>query len=137
MLKCLRKYFEVVETIELDVPEIVKTKCSQTFKTDKQRYVCERSSMAGLSLATLLNELGNNETPVDFSTPDPAVVDTTYDKHPAAQCRLDTYFQGSLCDKPTDEDVSDYNKLDGTCNRIDDYTLGVRPFCWYKPMEQQ
>ena len=89
--------------------------------------------MGGLSLAKLLGSLRGN-TEIDFSTPDTNVVDTTNTRHPAAQCRLDTYFQGGLCDKTIAEEVG-RDPLAGTCNRSENYIDGVRPLCWYKPAQ--
>lgn len=42
---------------------------------------------------------------VSFTTPDTTQVSTTNIYHPAAQCRLDTYFAGALCTIMPDLDV--------------------------------
>ena len=70
---------------------------------------------------------------VAFTTPDKSVVAKTNDNHPAAQCRLDTYYNGILCDKSYDIDVDDKNPVTGVCVKKDGYTYGARPLCWYKP----
>ena len=48
------------------------------------------------------------------------------------QCRLDTYFQGSLCDKDVNDEV-DNSDAEGVCTLAQGYTFGTRPLCWYKP----
>lgn len=64
------------------------------------------SLAASQTLANVLAELGGEPMP-NISTPDPTVVDVTFEDHPAAQCRLDTYYRGI---QQTD-----------------------RPRCWYAP----
>lgn len=138
--KCLRKHFEedLEETLkvydEAKASQALKAKaaCDEIFKAKAEAAVCYRASMAGKSLATLLGSLRGTPN-VRFDTPDTSVVSKTDDNHPAAQCRLDTYFQGALCDKtqevlPDQEDASV-----GFCMRKDKYKIGVRPLCWYKP----
>ncbi len=88
--------------------------------------------MAGKSLAMLLGDLGGNSN-VKFTTPDSKKVSRTNDNHPEAQCRLDTYFHGSLCDKAISDDVDSKDALKGVCLKKDGYEVGTRPLCWYKP----
>jgi hypothetical protein len=92
--------------------------------------------MAGKSLAQLFGSLSGNAN-MAFSTPDPAIVKKTFNAHPKAQCRMDTYLSGSLCDKAFSEDVSDKNPIDGTCIKKDGYAVGTRPLCWYKPSDSE
>lgn len=145
--KCLRKFFnqedQIRETYSLyrksslnEEDEFAKNKCKETFKTYRDKAVCFRSSLAGKSLARLLGTLGGNAE-VFFSKPDPAVVLKTNHNHPKAQCRMDTYFQGSLCINDEDElaDPSDVRK--GYCTAIEDFTVGLRPNCWYAPSEYE
>ncbi len=135
-LKCFRKVFghddneNVVANME--VPAIVKKKCSENFTLAADRALCVRSSMAGKSLAMLLGSLRNTSN-LSFDTPDTSVVSSTNNAHPAAQCRLDTYFNGAICDQRVNDEVSQDNAIAGTCNRSQGYDEGVRPLCWYKP----
>jgi hypothetical protein len=115
-------------TIESDA----KNNCEMIYKSGDDIALCERIAMAGKSLAKLLADLGGNSA-VAFNTPDKEIVIQTINSHPAAQCRLDTYFSGSLCDKGYSEDVSDTSPIDGTCIKKDGHTVGTRPLCWYKP----
>jgi hypothetical protein len=137
-LKCFRRMFESDNNEQIvanmgEIPESVINKCNANFTLPNDRALCVRASMGGLSLAKLLGSLRGNSN-VDFDTPDADVVSRTNSSHPAAQCRLDTYFQGALCDIPYSEEVGK-DPLAGTCNRSEGYKDGVRPLCWYKPAE--
>jgi len=147
-MKCFRRVFEKADNASvvagLDVPEIVKTKCSDTFKSSTEIALCERESMAGNTLALLLWTLsnGNNANGIvssrdkpAFDTPDTSVVSTTDDSHPAAQCRLDTYFNGSICGVPFTQDFGKADPITGACAMEKGDQIGVRPLCWYKTKE--
>ncbi len=133
-LKCFRKVFgeddnaSIIANMKLD--PVAVEKCSEQWGNEEDKNLCIRAAMAGKSLATLL---GGGTRSVSFKTPDTTVVDSTYDRHPKGQCRLDTYFQGSLCNQPHTTDVSKRDATVGTCNRSTGDTVGVRPLCWYKP----
>jgi hypothetical protein len=135
-MKCMRRVIEnddnagLVSKMTIDTD--VKTKCESIYKNDNEIALCERIAMAGKSLALLLGDLGGTPS-VAFNTPDKSVVSKTVDSHPAAQCRLDTYFAGSLCDKSYDQDVDNKNPITGNCIKKDGYQFGTRPLCWYKP----
>lgn len=135
-LKCMRRVLQnddniaIVSGMTIDA-EATK-QCESVYKSASEVALCQRISMAGKSLGQLLGSLAGNSN-VNFNTPDRKVVRTTNDAHPAAQCRLDTYFAGMLCDKSIFEDVSKTDAITGTCIKKDGYTQGVRPLCWYKP----
>ncbi len=135
-MKCLRRIFErqdnmtVISKIKVDA-EATK-QCEMVYKNANEVAICQRIAMAGKSLGDLLGSLGKKPA-VNFNTPDVAVVTKTFDAHPAAQCRLDTYFSGILCDKSYDQDTSSNDPIVGTCIARDGYKAGVRPLCWYKP----
>jgi len=122
-----------------------KSKCDDTFSAQPDRDLCYRTAAAGLSLANLLSKLGNSGDP-QFDTPDTSKVSRTNDNHPAAQCRLDTYFQGALCGKPFDamqipakkhprgqgslqaeQEAAKYS-----CTELDSLENGLRPSCWFR-----
>ena len=91
--------------------------------------------MAGLSLANLFRALRRLQTPLKFETPDRTTVSRTNHNHPAPQCRLDTYFQGAICEVPYMDDVDEKDPLIGTCNRSTNHIDGNRPLCWYAPVQ--
>jgi hypothetical protein len=135
-LKCMKRVLEnddnvgIVSKMQIDA-EATK-QCQAVYKNANEVALCQRIAMAGKSLGMLLGDLGGNSK-VNFNTPDKKVVRRTNDAHPAAQCRLDTYFSGGLCDKSYTEDVSEDSPIPGTCIKRDGYKVGTRPLCWYKP----
>jgi hypothetical protein len=92
--------------------------------------------VAAKVLGKVLSDLGKTGD-VDYKTPDNNVVMRTYDGHPRAQCRLDTYFQGALCDKASNLDFSNTDPAVGACIKRDGYTQGLRSLCWYKPLSHE
>ncbi len=135
-LKCFRKVYGSEDNIafiqNIDVDATVVAKCDSIYANESDAALCKRSAMAAKSTADLLATLRRSDLP-KFDTPDSKVVSRTNDRHPAAQCRLDTYFAASLCDKDMNTDVSNSDANVGTCNRKDGDTDGLRSKCWFKP----
>lgn len=133
-LKCFRKVFGGDDNINIvanmDVDDHAVSMCESQWGNDEDVALCIRASMAGYSLSKLLSRGSRS---LSFRNPDPRVVDRTNDRHPEGQCRLDTYFQGSLCTVPHTVDVSKRDATVGTCNRSGSDDIGIRPLCWYKP----
>ena len=44
----------------------------------------------------LSKEIRDSEAELSFATPDPSIVEENLERHPAPQCRLDTYSGGFL-----------------------------------------
>jgi hypothetical protein len=136
-LKCLRRAWinDNNESIakSLNAPKLVVDGCKKTYKSDRvENALCIRTSMAGKSVADLFSDLeGAKES--KFETPDTTVVTRTDDNHPRSQCRLDTYYQGSLCEVAFTEDVSQTEEAPGTCHKVNGHKIGLRPLCWFKP----
>ncbi|OGS45105.1 MAG: hypothetical protein A3J79_02340, partial [Elusimicrobia bacterium RIFOXYB2_FULL_62_6] len=135
-LKCMRKVFSSASTKDFSrmaaSDPVAEQACAAAHKSAAQRALCVRNAMAGLSVTGLFASFGNGPAP-KLDTPDPKVVASTQDKHPASQCRLDTYFQGSLCPVSASKDVSDDDAALGTCTASQGHSVGLRPRCWYKP----
>lgn len=135
-LKCLRKSWinDNNEAIakSLNAPKIVTDMCKKTYKNKTDSALCVRTSMAGQSVGNLFADLGKLPLP-NFETPDTKVVTRTDDNHPQAQCRLDTYYQGSICDVNMNEDVSQTDEVQATCHGSLGHKIGTRPLCWFKP----
>ncbi len=135
-LKCLRKTFlnddnsAIVTT--LNAPKTLVDACSKNHPNKDDKAICIRTGMAGVSVANLFAAL-RNSSPASFDTPDTNVVSSTNNAHPAYQCRLDTFFQGSLCDVNFNDDVSQKDEVTGTCHKANGHTIGLRPLCWFKP----
>lgn len=135
-LKCLRKVFstedneKIVSTLQM--PEIVKEKCSLNFSNKNDQFLCMRSAMAGLATAKMLAALEYESRPLRFETPDENISSSMQLMHPAPQCRLDTYFMGAVCPVDHLTNVDDYNMNLGTCSLRNGDSEGLRPACWFK-----
>jgi hypothetical protein len=119
--------------------------CDTNYAAQADRNICYRSSVAGLSLATLLAKLRESPAP-KFETPDPTIVESTFEDHPEAQCRLDTYLAGAVCTVPFDKSIIPAKKLSDkfgpkaekeagrySCLARDGWVTAQRPRCWFKP----
>jgi hypothetical protein len=137
-LKCARRVLQGQANLKalpaLNAPDSVRIACRASFSVTNDAAICIRTSMAGLALANLLATLGGEKTP-DFATPDKSVVTSTFEEHPAAQCRLDTYYAAALCQVPFAADVSQTDALLNTCSQEKGATVGFRPRCWYAPTQ--
>jgi hypothetical protein len=132
-LKCFRRVFINDDNIYLmslvDVDPLAKTRCFDAWSGPEAIALCERISMAGLSLGTLLN----NGSAVYLDQPDQTVVTKTLDQHPNGQCRTDTYFHAALCPASVDLDVSNSDPTVGVCFDSSPLAIGTRRACWYAP----
>ena len=135
-LKCMRRVLRNDDNVtivsKMQIDPTASLKCKSIYKSATEVALCQRIAMAGKSLAMFLGDLKGNSY-VNFKIPDSSVVKKTSNAHPKAQCRLDTYMAGALCDKPVLEDLSKTDPIVGACIKKDGYTQGVRPLCWYKP----
>lgn len=115
------------------IPKEVAKPCAANFpnpESDDAIY-CARSSIAGLSLAKTLASLGSTPPEsLSFTQKDPNVVTETYESHPEAQCRLDTYVAGALCPVHHDVAFGFSNPVEGAC--VNPKDGASRPKCWYK-----
>ncbi len=135
-LKCMRFIFaeqnNAAAVRKLTVPAAVNTACAKSFSNTNEKNICIRSALAGQSIANLFASLRKEPKNPEFTTPSTAVAAKLFESHPATQCRLDTYFQGALCDRDSREDVSQTEEVKGTCHRLNNDILGFRPTCWFK-----
>ena len=135
-LKCLRKLFmsenNAAAIKKMTVPAALTNACTKQWSNKTDRDICIRGGMAGASVAGLFAAM-RNQPEAKFETPDTKVVSKTDDAHPAFQCRLDTYFQGALCEANFNEDVSQKDETVSTCNKSTGHKIGLRPLCWFKP----
>lgn len=131
--KCLRRYWENQDHTpylgQVDAHPAMKAACLKT----TEPKLCMRLSLAGLSAANLFDALGWNWGKPEFDRPDRKEVKKTSDDHPKAQCRLDTYFQGALCEVSYDQEFSHEDEVSGACHSRSGHQLGMRPRCWFKP----
>lgn len=134
-LKCLRQVYLNADNAAFlkgqTLPAGLQAACTKAFKNADDKNICLRSGLAGQSVANLFASLGGSN--VSYLTPDNSKILQTFEGHPQAQCRLDTFFAGLLCHVDFREDTSLTDETKGTCNVSTGDTIGVRPSCWYVP----
>ncbi|MBI5247761.1 MAG: hypothetical protein HY923_11335 [Elusimicrobia bacterium] len=138
-LKCLRRMFSASGATSFsrpkgDDPGPVPA-CEKAFTSEADRALCVRGSVAGMSVTSLFRALRSETVIPRYDTPDQNAVSRTADGHPATQCRLDTYYSGSICSRGVDDALSETDPNAGTCSAASNHQLGLRPRCWYKPAE--
>jgi len=87
--------------------------------------ICRLSMAGGLSLGSVLAELGNEKVP-SYDTPSKVVVKKTMETHPPAQCRLDSYKVGALCNKNWEDSIIPSTKAE------ENTVSCSKPKCWYR-----
>ena len=116
---------------KLITPEM-RLGCESKYSRESDEYyLCLRSAYIAQKLGFFITKLGQNrrgrrsKTPY-LKTPSTTIRTTTMIQHPDPQCRLDTYFQGTLCDEL-------YASSEGFRNCPDIWMKysGARPRCWY------
>jgi hypothetical protein len=133
-LKCLRKVFRPeVNSWNGEVAPTARAKCNESHGADTvESKICQRIAMAGIASARLSASLGNSGQP-SFDARDSSVVQRTFERHPQAQCRLDTYMNGNVCRVNDSVDVNDRDPNVGVCRNTTEEQYGARSLCWYKP----
>jgi hypothetical protein len=130
---CARKMFDQNSPMRVWGKDLMKKKkptepsgqksCSGFYGIDKE--VCEITLEGGLSLGRVLAALNGEKAP-SYSTPSKVVVSKTMETHPPAQCRVDTYLAGALCNKTWEDRTIPRNKSEA------DKASCAKPKCWYK-----
>jgi hypothetical protein len=108
--------------------------------------LCYRIALAAKSLGELFAVLNEDNNNTDFDTPDHNQVEATYEHHPEAQCRLDTYIAAATCLKSyNDRLVPGLQHAEGQ-NSVaaerqammyscpDQGVMTHRPRCWFKSL---
>lgn len=133
-LKCLRRVFrnddneKILARRKLD-PTAVAT-CQAQYPEKQEQLICTRAVMAGLTLGSVGADLERSPLP-KLTTPDRRRVRVTFEDHPNAQCRTDTYFEGSLCRASVAQPMSNVDYRIGSCASTG--VRGTRPRCWFSP----
>lgn len=135
-LRCMRFLFNDKDNEDYvnthPINPVVLVKCGTAFSTQAEKNLCMRMSDAGMNAALIFQKLRKETNLPKFDTPDPRVVGSTEDSHPATQCRLDTYFQGGLCLHDSKIELSDTDVKIGSCMAENGHNIGLRPACWFK-----
>jgi hypothetical protein len=132
--KCLRKLWEnednEAKLSDVKIPETLKASCEKQWTQKRDVALCLRQGLAGLQVGMLFADIGSFQKLPKFETPDLTQVKKTMMIHPKSQCRLDTYFQGSLCEVSFNEEFGQ-DEVAGACHMRSAHKTGLRPACWY------
>lgn len=135
-LKCLRLVFGQDDNSKIigktNIDPVAKSNCLSQFPNQQDQDLCMRISMSDESAAYLFQALKKDSTRPKFDTPDKSEVARTDDNHPATQCRMDTYFAGTICPVAVSAPLSDTDFKAGSCVQGVD-PIGWRPRCWFSP----
>jgi hypothetical protein len=133
-LKCLRTFFSQDDNAAIisqaAIDPLVSSQCQAQYSSKGDQDICARISLSAESVAYLFQDLKKETTHPKFSTPDASQVSQTNDDHPATQCRMDTYFSGSLCAVGVNVPNSDSDYKAGSCVQGVD-KVGYRSRCWF------
>ncbi|MBY0414235.1 MAG: hypothetical protein K2Q18_08720, partial [Bdellovibrionales bacterium] len=141
--KCARRIFadDDNEAIvaKLDVPQLLSESCQKSFTNPNDINICIRSIVAGKAVADSSENLLAHSLKLDPKIPSYEIVAPPFkknsidDNHSAGQCRLNTFLQGSLCDKNLNEKISENSESNGNCSKTNGDQIGLRPDCWFNP----
>lgn len=134
---CLKRYFkEFPETVYMQ-EGYPKYACDiQYYGDEEATNTCYRTFLAGEGMAKMLAGANATETP-DLESQNRTELTYTSQFHPEAQCRLDTYAQGALCELDDTsfnfDEKTDKSKLttDFLCNEGANTKIEKRPKCWF------
>ncbi|MDB2447494.1 hypothetical protein N9W79_02585, partial [bacterium] len=139
--KLWRSELSINATFRSSVDSIAKSKCDETYGSTEDQNLCYRISKAGESLAGLLAVLQQRDVP-SFATPSTETVKRTNNRHPEAQCRLDTYIAGALCTTAYDDFLvpgqwgsrydAELEAIQVSCSQFQEaHVWSAKPRCWY------
>lgn len=126
--------------------EEVRNYCDSVWLNTDDQNLCYRNLVAAESVALTMATLMKKETMPRFDTPDKSAVNETSDKHPDAQCRMDTSLQGALCAAGFDQAIipgknvssgvdsvdAEREAFQNSCSVVTGFDIGQRPGCWFK-----
>src|SRR5690606_36523909 len=118
----------------MTITTFLTSSCKKQWADKVDQDICIRGGMAGDSVAKLFAALSWSARAPKFDTPDPKKVTVTNHNHPDTQCRLDTYFQGALCEKTFNEEIGQSEEVAGSCHGLGGQTVGLRPRWWHAPV---
>jgi len=123
-------FFNLIE-ISNQTHRFVENKCQQEYSNLVDQQYCINTSLVAQDVADFIIKLrqtrrGRREKTPKIEHRDKTIVHSLKEDHPKAQCRLDTMFEGALCNK-------DYSWSMHNCPFTKQFYRGSRPQCWYYP----
>lgn len=137
-LRCLKQLWTADENADFvknnKIDPIAQKDCAAAHNNVEEQNYCMRAASGALALTTAFNIVTKSKIPLSLDTPDKKVVRRMDDSHPESQCRLDTYYQGALCDADVRIPLDNKDPRVGTCAQENGAKKGTRPLCWYAPI---
>lgn len=136
-LKCMKEVLRNADDNEevasaLDLPEEVKKQCRFQYARDNDYFICLRSAKAAEDHGRVIADLTSiTNTSVSLLTPSTDIKLVTNLQHPTPQCRVDTKYQGALCNVSTLVPLDAVDETKGACHFNNFNILGNRPACWF------
>lgn len=121
--------------LSLDLPVEVKDQCRTQFQKDDDYHICLRSSKAAETYGKINASLATPDSTKEISllTPTFKRVFFTNLWYPLPQCRVDTKFQGALCNSEIEVPLGYDDENKGVCSLKNGTPIGERPSCWFAP----
>lgn len=131
--KCLPVVFGIegetdkaMDSFPYDQVEKAKSRCKE------KTALCVRMAMAALTVSNVFHSITPYEDVPELDKKDSRSVYTTDYKHPAPQCRLDTFLSGANCKNDFRVLFDPVDPTIGACLDGD----SQRPNCWYQHEEK-
>lgn len=129
---CFKRYTKTYPITQVMTDLKVKQICEENYRKNPLGHVgdCYRSMKASESLSTFFANLVNEKKP-EFNDQKGIPVISTHSGHPNAQCRLETFKAGYLCE--IDEVVSKnlQNNIQEMNCQEQNSLVNKRPSCWF------
>lgn len=137
-LKCMRLVLAGIDHDQvlshMAIDPVANRMCNAAHHNRNDVELCLRTSMAGLAVAKTMADFQNGAPSPRLDRPDSKQIAFTFMMHPMPQCRLDTYFQGALCNVAMTVPTSPTDFRVGTCD-ASGQLYGRRPRCWFNPSD--
>lgn len=138
---CFKKYMTIAPARTLfKVDDRLRDRCDLQYIAVQDREICYRTAQASMDIASFFN--GNAKRDL-LSSSEPLTEKTTYQGHPIARCRLDTYLAGSFCvnEESSDERMNRIHKsrlvTSSLCLDEKKELVEKRPGCWFHPYNNE
>lgn len=137
-LKCMKEILRrdsenlsMGRKLEKVLPEDVQKQCQFQFPNLNDYYICLRSSKAAEEHGIVIAEMKGETAAVSLMTPSSEAHSVTNLKYPSSQCRVDTKYQGALCNVQTSSPLDNADEMKGACHFNSFHIIGNRPACWF------
>ena len=140
-LKCMRRILQKHDNKSFlnsaNLSEHMVRSCKSVHSNDADQEICLRTAVAAQKLVGFFAAVKKYTQPLEFDTPDTKVVDKTRYDHPDLQCRLDTFWAGTLCPVRFDVPLDDSDVDQGVCSGDSVPISTRRPACWFRQADHK